>query len=226
MRFLVLILFVSSAALCGCARGVSGAAPVGATRAVLASHSGVQAPLPRPAAKPGHGEVAVQRALADLTNPEFRVRTQAMRTLVAGGEASLDGLGRSSQTRLPGPAGLSTPVAAPVIEAILRVVPEERLAVHLRSPHAAVRAAAAQEIGARGRWGAIADLIDSLEDPDAGVRTAAVASLRRLTRRFEGFHPHASVGSRQVATQRWRQWWRQVGRLAPPVQPALPDDAI
>ncbi len=225
MRLLVLILFVFSAALCGCARGVSGTAPAGAPGPVPAPLARTQPALP-PSAEPARGDAEVERALAELTNPEFRIRTQAMRTLVARGEAALDGLGRASRTRMPGPAGLSTPVATPVIEAILRAVPGERLAVHLRSPHAAVRAAAAQEVGTRGRWGAIADLIDALEDPDAGVRSASVASLRRLTRRFEGFDPQASAGSRQVATQRWRQWWRQVGRLAPPVQPALPDDAI
>jgi hypothetical protein len=54
---------------------------------------------------------------------------------------------------------------------------------------------------------AVPALIGRLEDDVAGVRGAAVASLRRLTHRFFGFRASGTLEARDQAGARWREWW-------------------
>jgi hypothetical protein len=79
----------------------------------------------------------------------------------------------------------------------------------LKDDRAEIRAAAARVTGAR-QVHAESELIDLLEDEDAGVRRAAHESLVRLSRGTD-FGPHASASQaeRAVAVRKWREWLAQ-----------------
>lgn len=215
-RLALVLGLVQALALCaGCAR-----APARVEPRPGAAGLGAGA-LPVPGQAPAPGLAAAARRLDD---PDFAVRARAMRTLVAAGEPALAVLG------VPGaPGGGLGPVAGrarAVIAEVLRDVADPRLAALTDSPSAAVRSGAAAELGRRGRWGSIAVLIERLDDPDPGVREAAVAALRRLTGRHQGFDPLAPPAARRTATTRWREWWQRVGRAAPAADapsPCAPD---
>lgn len=158
------------------------------------------------------GTLADVRALA---SPDFAVRSRAAEALVARGEAALPALGAAGD--LPVEAHGKVPVSStrPVIAAILEQAPEERVArVHLVAAEPAIRRGAADEIGRRGGWGPVPDLIDRLEDDDAGVRAAVVAALRRLTNRVYDVAASDAEVERTAAAARWREWWNREGRRA------------
>jgi hypothetical protein len=100
----------------------------------------------------------------------------------------------------------------PVLAAVLAQVPTPAVAQSLSSPWPTVRRAAAAELGARDSWGVVPRLIERLDDPDAGVRAASAAALRRLTNNFFGFRARAHVTARREARDRWRTWWSLEGR--------------
>jgi hypothetical protein len=78
----------------------------------------------------------------------------------------------------------------------------------LKHESAEVRAAAARTVGSKGlRYGD--ELIDLLQDSDAGVQHAARGALVQLASGTDfGPSPGASATERAAATQKWRQWWQ------------------
>jgi len=150
-----------------------------------------------------------------LESPDFTTRSRAAEALVARGEASLPALGAAGD--LPVDAHGKVPVSTtrPVIAEILGTLPEARVArTHLVAAEPALRRGAADEIGRRGGWGPVPDLIDRLEDDDPGVRAAVVAALRRLTNRVYDVDASDADVERTAAAARWREWWSREGRRA------------
>ena len=82
----------------------------------------------------------------------------------------------------------------------------------LKHDRAEVKIAAAKEVGARGlRFGP--ELIELLQDGDVAVSQASRAALARLNRGIDyGPAPDGSVGERETALRRWREWWDRQGR--------------
>jgi HEAT repeats len=78
----------------------------------------------------------------------------------------------------------------------------------LKHESAEVRAAAARTIGSKDlRYGD--ELIALLADEDAGVQQAAREALVQISGGMDfGPQPGASIGARNAAAQKWRQWWR------------------
>lgn len=153
--------------------------------------------------------------VAALASPDFVERSRAAEALVRRGEGALAALGVVGDLPVEAHGRVTVSATRPVIAAILEATPEMRVArVHLRSPSAAVRRGAADEIGRRGRWGPVPDLIDRLEDDDPAVRSAVVAALRRLTNRVYDVAVDDRAVDRQAAAARWREWWTREGRKA------------
>ena len=69
------------------------------------------------------------------------------------------------------------------------------------------RQTAARLLGQLRVEDAVPALIDRIEDPDAGVRSAATTALTRITRQL--FGPAEGASPEQVATAvaNWRRWW-------------------
>jgi hypothetical protein len=69
-----------------------------------------------------------------------------------------------------------------------------------------VKAAAAKEIGARGK--SAPELLDLLDDSDPTVHQAARKALIQLSRGTADYgpEPEASVDERQTAKRHWREW--------------------
>ncbi len=55
-------------------------------------------------------------------------------------------------------------------------------------------------------------LIDALLHKESELRTAAIAELRRLTGESLGYEAEAPRRERELAHQRWLDWWRDVGQ--------------
>jgi HEAT repeat protein len=140
------------------------------------------------------------------------VRARASERLLAAGEEALPALGAAEDLVVAGPGGQAVSATRPVVEGIVGTLPDARLRLHLESGSAALRRAAAAELGSRDRWDVVPPLIERLDDADAGVRAAAAASLRRLTNQFFGFEAEAGLLSRRIAAERWRDWWSVEGR--------------
>jgi hypothetical protein len=81
--------------------------------------------------------------------------------------------------------------------------------LQMRSRELEVRRAAATAAAAKKARALIPDLINLLEDADAGVLQAAHASLRQLTAQDFGPELDASAADRAAAVSAWRQWWKQ-----------------
>lgn len=175
-----------------------GAAAAGA----LAPHTGATA-----------GDVAL------LASQDFALRSAAAERLVSAGRAALPALGEAGDMPLRGPGGDTSSSTQPVVAAILVRLEDGELVALLESNHASLRRGAATEIGQRSAWAPIPRLIERLDDRDAGVREAAHAALRRLTNEFLEPQAGRGQGVRASLTERWRQWWQQVGR-ARSTQPA------
>ncbi len=179
----------------GCARGVS--------------VSEVERP---PVARAAGGGGPFTGDLAALRSPDFVTRQRAAERLVAAGETALGALGAAGEQPVPGLAGRGVSTTRPVVDAILQDLPAEHVRTHLAGPWSVVRRAAATELGRRGGLGAVPELIARLTDDDVEVRIAAVAALRRLTNRYFGFAPRATVVARREAEARWRSWWLVEGK--------------
>lgn len=148
-----------------------------------------------------------------LAHTDFIVRAQASERLLAAGQGALPALGRvgDQPVLVYGRERLST--TRPVIDAILGGLPDRVVRDELLHGEPVVRRAAAEALGQRGRWGAVAGLIEATEDEAQAVRAAAAASLRRLTNRFFGYEADAVPTLRAQATERWRTWWAIEGRV-------------
>ena len=57
----------------------------------------------------------------------------------------------------------------------------------------------------------IGALIDTLVDPEASVREAAVVSLRSITGRSFRFDPLGKESERAKRVKAWRDWWKKSG---------------
>lgn len=70
----------------------------------------------------------------------------------------------------------------------------------------------------------IPELIEMLDDQDAGVRLAAGTALRELTGHDAGYEAWAAPEDRRRQQARWRRWWAEEGRatVPPPPVPAGP----
>lgn len=188
---------------------------------------GCQNAAPAAAAAGGSGDVAAapvatMPAVVDtryrtdvlaLTSPDFVERAKASERLVAGGTAALPALGEAGDQEVVvhGEARVST--TRPVIQAILQDAAADQVVTKLRSPYPVVRLGAAEEIGQRGRWKPIPELIVRLDDASPAVRAASAAALRRLTNNFFGYSAQADGRRRGEAVSRWKAWWTQEGRL-------------
>ncbi len=147
-----------------------------------------------------------------LAAPAFEDRASAARDLVTAGDAAVPALGRAGDLFVPVAGGLRVSATRSVLQSILARSPPALLEQHLGSPWPNVRRTAAEEVGRRDRWSAIPRLIERLDDQNADVRSAAAASLRRLTNTFLGYRAEASLRRRRGGADRWRTWWSQEGR--------------
>jgi HEAT repeat protein len=159
-----------------------------------------------------------------LVEGDFVERARASERLVAAGEDALPALVEAGDAPVAVHGGRAVAVATrPVVEAILAAATTERLeTVHLVSPGASVRRVAADELGRRGAWTAVPALVSRLGDPDAGVRAASAAALRRVTGRADVLAP-ASPADAPAVVARWRAWWEGEGRGLAPIPPASSD---
>ena len=190
----------------GASRGDRASAGAGGTAAsVGASASSTR---PRRAARAAAGG----RALA---SEDFEIRSRAAEDLVALGEGALPALAAAGDLRVAAHGRVPVSVTRPVIEEIFAQAPDAGLSrAHLSSDGAAVRRAAAEDLGKRRDWGAVPALIDRLEDADAGVRSASAVALRRITNRFLGSEGGSAPCDGACMAGRWREWWNREGRLA------------
>lgn len=146
-------------------------------------------------------EETIARAIRALESPDFGDFSAAAKQLVALGEPALPYLGFAAAQDGPGER---IPIT---LCAILKTLPAPRLAPYLGSPYATVRAAAATTAGAQRMTELAPALTDLLEDADLDVRRAAVAALRRITNRFQGFRPDGPAEERALAVAKWRRMW-------------------
>ncbi|MDJ0974814.1 MAG: HEAT repeat domain-containing protein [Planctomycetota bacterium] len=195
--------------LCACRTD----APVASPGAVSDARVAVLAPVSSP---PPQLDDGLRRDVRALQSPDFVERSRAAERLVQTGVAALPALGAAGPqpVLVHGEARVST--TRPVIQSILQAAEPVRVEAELVSPYAVVRRGAAEELGRRGRWAPIPELIVRLDDPDPGVRAAAAASLRRLTNNFFGYSAQANRRARSAAAGRWRTWWTQEGRVEQP----------
>ncbi len=149
--------------------------------------------------------------VARLASPDFVERSRAAEALVRAGASALPALGAAGALKVAVDGGARVSTTEPVLRAILGDADDAAVASQLRAPWANVRRVASQELGMRGSWNPIPELIVRLEDGDAGVRAAAAESLRRLTNNFFGFQALADAASRKAAANRWESWWSSEG---------------
>ena len=169
-------------------------------------------PARRPA--PGLDPVLVAE-VSRLASSDFAERSRAAEALLSRGEAALPALGAAGDLPVAVPGKQAVSSTRPVIAEILAKAPEARVVdTHLASADAVVRRGAADELGRRGGWGPVPDLIERLGDDDTGVRAAVVAALRRLTNRVYDVAASDRPGDLTAAVARWREWWSREGRRA------------
>ncbi len=87
----------------------------------------------------------------------------------------------------------------------------------LRDADLFVKMATARKLGELGSMGAVGALIDTLEDPESGVRSAALGALQDLTKKDFGFDPASTdENERAKRVKAWRDWWaKEQPKLAP-----------
>ena len=150
-----------------------------------------------------------------LASSDFAIRSHAAEALVARGEAALEALGAAGDLPVEVPGKIMVSATRPVIAEILVSASADRVAhTHLASADAVVRRGAADELGRRGGWGPVPELIERLDDDDASVRAAVVASLRRLTNHVYDVAASDRPSDLTAAAARWREWWTREGRRA------------
>ncbi len=169
--------------------------------------------LPR-AAAPGLDPV-ISAEIARLASSDFAVRSRAAEALVARGESALPALGQAGDLPVEVPGRITVSSTRPVIAEILAKAPDDRVArSYLTAVDSVVRRGAADELGRRGGWAPVPDLIERLDDDDPSVRAAVVAALRRLTNRVYDVAGSDRPADLTAAAARWREWWTREGRRA------------
>ncbi len=93
-------------------------------------------------------------------------------------------------------------VEVPAAEAALLA----RLAGPSRDANVGVRSAVAEALLGREAAAVRRGLVDALEDPEVGVRTAALRALERLAGASNGFDPAGDPARRAEAVRAWRAW--------------------
>ena len=112
----------------------------------------------------------------------------------------------------------------------------------LKNPRIETRAPALRLVCSYGQKDSIGDLIESLADPDYGMRRLAFETVRVRAGMDLGYQPGLGEAARAEAIQRWRQWWQENSRTiassqieapkyeqpAPPtvVQPGKADESL
>jgi HEAT repeat protein len=99
-------------------------------------------------------------------------------------------------------AGLLGLVGRPDVPGILAAT----LAGPAKDAHPYPRSEAAAALARRDGDVARSALVAALDDPDAGVRRAAIEALFRLAFTWNGYDPDAAPEQRAEATGRWRRW--------------------
>ena len=56
-------------------------------------------------------------------------------------------------------------------------------------------------------------LLDGLAARDPDIRRSSAEDLRKATGEYFGYHHDLPKREREVARQRWNEWWNQTGRL-------------
>lgn len=155
----------------------------------------------------------IDASVAALGSSDFGERSRAADALLARGEAALPALGAAGDAPVAAHGRVPVSTTRAVIAEILATADVGRLrSVHLASVAPAVRRGAAEELGRRDAFDAVPDLLARVEDDDVAVRTAAVASLRRLTNRMYDLEATDPPQVRTAAVGRWRAWWGREGR--------------
>ncbi|MCK6460131.1 MAG: hypothetical protein L6Q95_09590 [Planctomycetes bacterium] len=158
---------------------------------------------PRPAATE---EIRIAEDIDALLTGDFDVYPLAGRRLIRRGQDVLPYLGHAVE-RHPAPAARKERLGI-VFGPVLRDTSEARVLLALSSPYAAVRAAAAAAAGEREAVPLGPRLIELLEDRDLNVRSAAIASLRRITGEFLDYDPGAPPAARAAGAARWHDYWK------------------
>ena len=84
-------------------------------------------------------------------------------------------------------------------------LPPTRIGVHLESPYAIVRIAAAEIAGERRMFSLAPVLVSLLDDGEVSVRRAAVTALRRIARTFVGYRAGDSPTKRAKPIAAWKR---------------------
>jgi hypothetical protein len=163
-----------------------------------------QVKFPDGLSRPDPGrETDIVSAVDDLGSEDFGHRTRGSRALVAYGEASVPYLGNriTAVTDKPDPGCAH----CLLVYRIVRKLPEQRIAEHLRSPYSIVRIAASESAADRNLESLTPNLALMLDDPVLEVRSSAVTALRRITKDFLGYRPADSARKREDAAAAWRR---------------------
>lgn len=154
---------------------------------------------------PRETENAIAEDVHALLHGDFSVYPTAARRLVRRGEVVVPYLGFMGGQDLPEQARTARiPI---VLKPLLLEAPPDHVGVFLRSPYAAVRAAAAVAAGERRISDHGPALVGLLDDPEVEVRRAAVTALRRISNEFFGYRADDSAGRRARPTAKWRALW-------------------
>jgi hypothetical protein len=89
----------------------------------------------------------------------------------------------------------------------------------LRDPAAARRMEGLREVARRREMALVPEVIELLDDPDAGVRLTAGAVLKDLTGRRTDYRASLGPLERRAAVQEWRAWWAANGATVAATSP-------
>ena len=151
-------------------------------------------------------EQSIIDAVARLWAGDVGTYARAGNELVVIGPEAVPYLGYFGEVKKEIAPGQYVNITGLVLEPILSKVEPEALDEFLSSPYPAVRLASARVAGESERKQHMDPLLALLDDERESVRRAAVASLRRLTRHFDGYRPGGSEQERNAAAQRWRDY--------------------
>lgn len=187
--------------------GLRGTAPAPTPEAVKKYPWMADVRWPRGAPRPSAAdEVRIAGDIDALLTGDFDVYPLAGRRLIERGQDVLPYLGHAAD-RHPAPSARKERLDI-VFGPVLRDTTEQRVLLALSSPYAAVRTAAAGSAGEREAVALGPRLIELLEDKDLKVRSAAIASLRRITGEFLEYDPDDPPAARAAGAARWRAYWQ------------------
>jgi hypothetical protein len=92
----------------------------------------------------------------------------------------------------------------------------------LKHPRIETRAPALRLVCTYGGKDSIGDLIETLADPDYGMRRESFETLRVRAGMDLGYQPGAGDVARAQSIQRWREWWQDNSRTIASTQVAAP----